>query len=86
MPDGGKLTVETGNAHLDDSYAASVRGLAPGQYACICMTDTGAGMYACKASVDLFGMEKDDFIDQVESIITVGEFYEIAAGGEIIFT
>ena len=44
MPDGGKLTVETGNAHLDDSYAASVRGLAPGQYACICVTDTGAGM------------------------------------------
>ena len=30
MPDGGKLTVETGNAHLDDNYAASVRGLAPG--------------------------------------------------------
>lgn len=44
MPDGGKLTVETGNAHLDDSYAAGVRGLAPGQYACICVTDTGAGM------------------------------------------
>nr|WP_314624976.1 PAS domain S-box protein [uncultured Noviherbaspirillum sp.] len=44
MPDGGKLTVETGNAHLDDHYAASVRGLAPGQYACICVTDTGTGM------------------------------------------
>jgi CheY-like chemotaxis protein len=44
MPDGGKLTVETGNAHLDDRYAAAVRGLAPGQYACICVTDTGAGM------------------------------------------
>jgi PAS domain S-box-containing protein len=44
MPDGGKLTVETGNAHLDDRYAAGVRGLAPGQYACICVTDTGSGM------------------------------------------
>jgi CheY-like chemotaxis protein len=44
MPDGGKLTVETGNAHLDDVYAAGVRGLAPGQYACICVTDTGTGM------------------------------------------
>jgi peroxiredoxin family protein len=50
------------------------------------IADTGAGMYACKASVDLFGMDKDDFIDQVQDIITVGEFYEIAAGGEIIFT
>jgi peroxiredoxin family protein len=50
------------------------------------IADTGCGMYACKASVDLFGMAKDDFIDQVQDIITVGEFYEIAAGGEIIFT
>jgi len=50
------------------------------------IADTGAGMYACKASVDLFGMSEDDFIEQVDSIITVGEFYEIAAGGQIIFT
>jgi peroxiredoxin family protein len=50
------------------------------------IADTGAGMYACKASVDLFGLEKDDFIDQVQDIITVGEFYEKAAGGHIIFT
>ena len=50
------------------------------------ISDTGAGMYACKASVDLFKMEKDDFIDQVDDIITVGEFYEFAAGGHIIFT
>jgi peroxiredoxin family protein len=50
------------------------------------IADTGAGMYACKASVDLFGLEKNDFIDQVQDIITVGEFYERAAGGQIIFT
>jgi len=48
--------------------------------------DTGAGIYACKASVDMFGMAKGDFVDQVEAIITVGEFYEMAAGGQIIFT
>ena len=48
--------------------------------------DTGAGLYACKASVDMFGFSKDDFVDQIEDIITVGEFYEKAAGGEIIFT
>ena len=48
--------------------------------------DTGAGMYACKASVDMFDLSKDDFIPQIESIITVGEFYDIAAGGQIIFT
>jgi peroxiredoxin family protein len=48
--------------------------------------DTGAGMFACKASVDMFGLDKDDFVDQIADIITVGEFYERAAGGEIIFT
>ena len=50
------------------------------------IADTGAGLYACRASVDLFGMEKNDFIEQVNDIITVGEFYEMATGGQIIFT
>jgi peroxiredoxin family protein len=48
--------------------------------------DTGAGLYACKASVDMFDMAPDDFVPQVEDIITVGEFYDKAAGGQIIFT
>jgi peroxiredoxin family protein len=48
--------------------------------------DTGAGMYACKASVDMFGLSPDDFVEQVQEIITVGEFYDKAAGGQIIFT
>jgi peroxiredoxin family protein len=50
------------------------------------IADSGAGLYACKASVDLFGLTKDDFIPQVTDIITVGEFYGLAAGGQIIFT
>jgi peroxiredoxin family protein len=50
------------------------------------IADTGAGLYACQASVDLFDLSKDDFIDQVNGIITVGEFYELAAGGQIIYT
>ena len=50
------------------------------------ISDTGCGMYACKASVDMFGMEKNDFVEQVQDIITVGDFYDLAAGGQIIFT
>jgi len=50
------------------------------------IADSGAGLYACKASVDLFGLEKNDFVPQVQDIITVGEFYAMAAGGQIIFT
>ncbi|MGB8876029.1 MAG: DsrE/DsrF/DrsH-like family protein [Solirubrobacteraceae bacterium] len=50
------------------------------------IADSGAGVYACKASVDMFHLTKDDFIPQVHDIITVGEFYGLAAGGQIIFT
>jgi peroxiredoxin family protein len=50
------------------------------------ISDTGAGIYACKASVDMFQLTKDDFIPQVKDIITVGEFYEKAGNGQIIFT
>ncbi|MFD1787552.1 PAS domain S-box protein [Sphingomonas floccifaciens] len=44
MPEGGTLTIETCNAHLDDAYAARQREVKPGQYVCICVTDTGVGM------------------------------------------
>ena len=48
--------------------------------------DSGARLYACKATVDMFGLTMDDFVPQVEDIISVGEFYEQAAGGQVIFT
>lgn len=50
------------------------------------ISDTGAGLYGCLASCDLFGLQKDDLIEEVEAIITVGDFYNLAAGGQIIFT
>jgi peroxiredoxin family protein len=48
--------------------------------------DSGARLYACKATVDMFGLTMEDFVPQVEEIISVGEFYEKAAGGQIVFT
>jgi len=43
MPDGGRLTVETGNRWLD-VRAARERDLDPGQYISLCVSDTGTGM------------------------------------------
>jgi peroxiredoxin family protein len=48
--------------------------------------DSGVRLYACKATVDMFGLTMEDFVPQVEDIISVGEFYEKAAGGQIVFT
>ena len=48
--------------------------------------DAGGEIYGCKASVDMFHLKKEDFIPQVDDIITVGEFYEKSAGAQIIFT
>ncbi len=45
MPDGGKLTIETGNRWLD-RQAAAERDLPPGQYVSLCVSDTGTGMPA----------------------------------------
>lgn len=46
MPEGGKLTLETLNTHLDDVYAAQHTEVSPGQYVVISVTDTGTGMPA----------------------------------------
>ncbi len=43
MPDGGRLTIETGN-HWMDERTARDRDLQPGQYVSLCVSDTGTGM------------------------------------------
>jgi peroxiredoxin family protein len=50
------------------------------------LADSGAGLYACKASVEMFGLTRADFDPHVTGIITVGDFYAMAAGGHIVFT
>jgi signal transduction histidine kinase/CheY-like chemotaxis protein len=46
MPGGGKLTIETTNAHIDEAYAAANPEAVPGQYVMVAVSDTGSGMTA----------------------------------------
>jgi signal transduction histidine kinase len=44
MPEGGRLTIETANSHIDEAYAANYAEVSPGQYVAISVSDTGNGM------------------------------------------
>jgi signal transduction histidine kinase len=44
MPGGGKLTLETANAYLDETYARTDSSVTPGRYVLVALTDTGEGM------------------------------------------
>ena len=50
MPGGGKLTIETANAYLDEVYAAANEDVSPGQYVLVAVSDVGAGMSEADAA------------------------------------
>jgi len=44
MPDGGRLTIETGDIYIDEQYAQRRNYFKPGHYSMLSVTDTGKGM------------------------------------------
>ena len=49
------------------------------------LVDGGAKLYACKMSVDMMGLKKEDFVDGVLDIVTASDFMDMTEGAQIIF-
>ena len=49
------------------------------------LVDGGAKLYACKMSVDMMGLKKEDFVDGVIDIVTASDFMDMTEGAQIIF-
>ncbi len=49
------------------------------------LSDSGAKLYGCKMAMDMFKRTKADLVPQVEDVITAMDFYEKAAGAQVIF-
>ncbi|GAP10314.1 uncharacterized conserved protein [Bellilinea caldifistulae] len=49
------------------------------------LVDAGAKLYACKMSVDMMGLTKDDFVEGVIDIVTAGDFMDMTEGAQIVF-
>jgi peroxiredoxin family protein len=49
------------------------------------MVDAGAKLFACKMSVDMFALKKEDFIDGVQDIVSASDFMDMTEDTQIIF-
>ena len=49
------------------------------------LVDGGAKLYACKMSVDMMDLKKEDFVDGVIDIVTASDFMDMTEGAQIIF-
>ncbi len=49
------------------------------------MADGGAKLFACKMSVDMMGLKREDFIEGVQDIVTASDFMDMTEGAQIIF-
>lgn len=52
------------------------------------ISDSGGKIFACKLAMDMFKLKREDLWDRVDDVLTVGQFYEDAAGAgtHILFT
>lgn len=47
--------------------------------------DSGAHLYACRMAMEMFGRTRDDLVPQVEDVISAMDFFDKAAGAQVLF-
>jgi peroxiredoxin family protein len=47
--------------------------------------DSGAHLYACRMAMDMFKRTKADLVPQVEDVISAMDFFDKAAGAQVLF-
>ncbi|MEE8366866.1 MAG: DsrE/DsrF/DrsH-like family protein [Thermoanaerobaculia bacterium] len=47
--------------------------------------DSGAKIYACRLAMDMFQLERDDLVEEVDEVISAMDFFDKAAGAQILF-
>ena len=50
------------------------------------LSDSGARIFGCELAMSMFGLQRSELVEQVEDIITVGDFYDLSTDAQIIFT
>jgi len=50
------------------------------------LDDSGAEIYGCELALKMFKLQESDLVKQVRAVITVGDFYDMSEGAQIIFT
>ena len=47
--------------------------------------DSGAKLYACRMAMEMFDLEKDDLVPQVDGVLSAMDFFDVAAGSQVLF-
>jgi peroxiredoxin family protein len=50
------------------------------------LVDSGAELYGCELAMKMFKRTRDELVPQVKDVITAGDFFDLSAGAQIIFT
>jgi len=49
------------------------------------LVDAGAKLYACKMSVDMMGLKKEDFVEGVIDVVTASDFMDMTENAQVLF-